>query len=771
MLFSLAACKLVITVPPGGVVKSASGNHDCGAGRTCEIDVVDVFFDESFSARSHEDYVFKGWRKKDRYFCGNSTENCVLSTTWMGDYPKIMAILASEQRFFLEPVFEVVPRITRDQIAVRGQVDETSDGFELRGRLTIDTGAQASLEFTDARLSLGFNAEGDLLVMNGVTNLPSPLAGFVTAEQDVRAEVGLYRGSEINADPAFEITLKDERQYLVFLVSQDFDINVYNPVDSSRSEKFTIGTPASGKIILIVDPADQMVYRYGETPLLGAFGEAESQQRLLPYKPWITHTRFPSFDGNRYETISIGVGVKAVDLLNLSGAQVIYEPGFSDINWKDPLNSPVAYKAGFNGAVDFAFSVVGFELFSFDIGRASALFNVNPRRGVMKLAGYLEPDVSWQPDWFTIIPQSRLSMDLTADSDGTLVSNIAGQYESVIPPADLEGSMRLDPRSVTYSGRIRGQSLDLPVSIRFADRTTTATVGVTADFSRAVTEGIDSGFASARDLVEDATAQLEDALRDYEFEVSLRGVRDLIPGAVDTAKTYLARLPDQVYSAVRAEVIKQINANRVCILTVCTPSDSSRNSIATRAASEARSKASSEIARYIPLLDNLKSRANDAGDEALRAGLEAALREIYKNRVFSKRISVTVSFAGISKTVSRTITQEVLSPDLAAKILAAADNMKYLPAASDRVVRGEQLVAGLPDAGIVDDIRDKVKAGNILPPTLTGVTYTVTSGDRYSAGIKFSDGSRYTVDFNVLDVRESIAGITELLANHVISAY
>ena len=235
VVLSLAACKLVVTVPQGGVVKSDSGNYKCNAGKTCEIDVVDVFFEESFAALPHNDYVFKGWRKKDRYFCGDSTEKCVLSTTWMDDYPKILALLASDQKFFLEPVFEVVPKITEDQIATRGEVDETPEGFDLRGRLTIDTGAQAPLEFTNARLSLGFNNEGDLLTMNGVTDLPSPLADFVTTEQNVRAEVGIYRGSEINADPAFEITLKDERQYLVFLISQDIDINVYNPLDSSRS--------------------------------------------------------------------------------------------------------------------------------------------------------------------------------------------------------------------------------------------------------------------------------------------------------------------------------------------------------------------------------------------------------------------------------------------------------------------------------------------------------------------------------------------------------
>ena len=108
-----------------------------------------------------------------------------------------------------------------------------------------------------------------------------------------------------------------------------------------------------------------------------------------------------------------------------------------------------------------------------------------------------------------------------------MVHKVTGRYESVIPPADLEGSMRMDPRSVTYSGRLRGETYNLPVSIRFADFTTTATVGITADFSQAVTDGIDSGFDAAKREVAAGLAELEAALTDLEFEVSLRGVRQL----------------------------------------------------------------------------------------------------------------------------------------------------------------------------------------------------------------------------------------------------
>ena len=43
-LLLLSACKIIIPVPEGGQVVSASGARDCAAGETCEIDVVDTFF-------------------------------------------------------------------------------------------------------------------------------------------------------------------------------------------------------------------------------------------------------------------------------------------------------------------------------------------------------------------------------------------------------------------------------------------------------------------------------------------------------------------------------------------------------------------------------------------------------------------------------------------------------------------------------------------------------------------------------------------------------
>jgi N-acetylneuraminic acid mutarotase len=100
----LSGCKVEITVPEGGRVGTISGAYACESGETCTIDVVDVFFDETFQAKPAPGYTFAAWRQKGRAFCGGRNRPCRLSTT---GFPgtKLMPFLESDDVFYLEPVF------------------------------------------------------------------------------------------------------------------------------------------------------------------------------------------------------------------------------------------------------------------------------------------------------------------------------------------------------------------------------------------------------------------------------------------------------------------------------------------------------------------------------------------------------------------------------------------------------------------------------------------------------------------------------------------
>ena len=101
----VAGCKIEISVPTGGTVRSQSDSYVCKSGETCTINVVDVFFDETFIAQAAPGYRFEGWRKSDGYLCGNSTKPCHLFTSIFEGNELLESILSSEEVSYLAPVF------------------------------------------------------------------------------------------------------------------------------------------------------------------------------------------------------------------------------------------------------------------------------------------------------------------------------------------------------------------------------------------------------------------------------------------------------------------------------------------------------------------------------------------------------------------------------------------------------------------------------------------------------------------------------------------
>lgn len=103
----LAGCKVEIKVPEGGRVITESGNIEaCESGQTCIVDVVDIFFDETFVAEPAEGMMFSGWEKLDRGLCGGNTDPCRLFTANFEGNDTFMSFLENDQEvFFLNPTF------------------------------------------------------------------------------------------------------------------------------------------------------------------------------------------------------------------------------------------------------------------------------------------------------------------------------------------------------------------------------------------------------------------------------------------------------------------------------------------------------------------------------------------------------------------------------------------------------------------------------------------------------------------------------------------
>ena len=109
ILSLLSACKLVVIVEEGGGVQSASGLRDCTTVGTCEFEVSDTSFSDSFTALPGSGFQFVRWQDGGGFLCGNSVNPvCPLSNTNLEGNAGAEAFIASDEAVTIKPIFERV---------------------------------------------------------------------------------------------------------------------------------------------------------------------------------------------------------------------------------------------------------------------------------------------------------------------------------------------------------------------------------------------------------------------------------------------------------------------------------------------------------------------------------------------------------------------------------------------------------------------------------------------------------------------------------------
>lgn len=107
-LTAVSGCKVQVQVPDNGRVATISGNYLCEASQTCEIEVVDLLFNEIFIAEPAEGFHFEGWRREAGYLCGDLTSPCQIITSGFEGNDILMDFLFSDEVFYLAPAFNNV---------------------------------------------------------------------------------------------------------------------------------------------------------------------------------------------------------------------------------------------------------------------------------------------------------------------------------------------------------------------------------------------------------------------------------------------------------------------------------------------------------------------------------------------------------------------------------------------------------------------------------------------------------------------------------------
>lgn len=657
--------------------------------------------------------------------------------------------------------------IKRSNIQVDGISEEvlpTTEGAEsamaVQGTTEITVGEQTQT-LGDADVTMEFDAEGNLIQLAGKTLLPPKMAENFAINSDVKARVGMYKGSEINADPDFGIQLKEDIYYFVYYMGTSTEI----VIGSEGSTQLTLEPPVSGEILFISDPTDPFYYYFASIPLVGETGHGKSLYGQIPFTPTEDFSELDAFDGQIIDKGSFALGMPFIDLFNIEGSRVtrLLTPG--DINWDDPMASDLSFKTGFNGAAKFSFAVLDVGLFEFDLASSSSTLDVAKARQHYAMQATLAPDVSWQPDWFTILPQSELVTNLVIDGESGFEYTMTGQYQSTIPPATMDGSFVLNQKKVSFNGQIDDPIVPLTVNALFEKNQVHAEINTAVNIAASVDQLVNQTLDDEITKVGQAYDNLTTAIADYELELSLHGLRGEIVSIVDNTVAKLDAIPNTVYNSVYTAVKSAIDnlcySKTVTVLGVsktysfCAGNYVNATSTATSWANSARTRADNAVSPVRTKLLRLKEVAQFADDETNREALRLALLDVYNNTSvtigINKSITIPLPWPFSNKTYSYNYSKTFYLVDstLANRIKDAADNIYRIAETSTIVLSAQGLIDQLPTLEEINQVKDDVLNKITVIPSFQGAGFDVI-GTNYSAYI-ILDGDRYNTAGNLLD--------------------
>lgn len=659
-------------------------------------------------------------------------------------------------------------KLSRANFTPMGDVIPMTDGYESVGDLVVATN-EFEQEFRNATLTLIFDENDELDLLNGDTDLPLQLSENVAVNGNVRAVVETLTGREINEDTDFGIQLMDDTKYFVFYIGTAFDITITDRSDPTQQETITLGTPATGEILMIADPTDTFLYDYSSTPLVGSRGTGSSDNGLIPFVPALSFAALDSFTGHQLENGSIGLGFKYVDFFEVSGTGVFKNSTYADINFDDVFASDFEYRGGLNGDLDFALSVVGFGLFSFDLAEVSATLDVGFDRQQLAMALNIEPDQALFPDAYNIGPSAAATGSGYLNGDGEYGIYLDATWGSELPEASIGGLLSVENDLVALTGTVDEGGQSLSVSLEFADNQTTGRVEFPESFSASINNTVSAALDRRTAEVEQLIEDLEQATQDYEFEVSLRGLRESLPAMMDAAITTLNGIPGAARSQARSSALSYMRNTCISVLfgSVCLDDVADENAIANNAGNAAYNRSASAIVSPKAAMTELKRRAQEADDEALRQALKAALDAAYANR----RVTISASYAHtfgspINKrytVYNRTWTETVLSNSNAAAINTASQNVYRIQETSDIVISTQEILDRIPTTEVIESVKAEVEDGTADMPSVDGLGYTA-SNDQYTAFVTI-DGQDRETPINVLKPSDVQDGVSDLLAD------
>jgi len=257
----------------------------------------------------------------------------------------------------------------------------------------------------------------------------------------------------------------------------------------------------------------------------------------------------------------------------------------------------------------------------------------------------------------------------------------------------IEGVSRVSPSGMAVAGKTKVPKFELAIS---GGVQKTSNGGVTVSGSMSVPEALQPDMQgeirkaaqTAQQEVDGALKRYQEATKDFEFELSLRGMRTVVPPVTDA-----------IVAEIDRQIVANINARWPKINTIFGPIEAPGKSLGLSIARE-------QAEPYKARLRELK-RLMQTGDNAtVRAALDATIRAVLANERL--RITYRVPVVGTTITIYDRV---LLDATMKSRLNAALLGVRALPEASNRRISAEQIWNAVPKKEILRKVGDDIEKG------------------------------------------------------------
>ncbi len=590
------------------------------------------------------------------------------------------------------PPIEQLPvsNLTRDDLEATGTVVDTEDGFTVDGALTMTTSDTSAVTFTNAELVVRHDEQGRVRSISGKAEIPSPHER-IEFEDPVRADVGFFPGKWLNENRDLGITLQEDTDYFVFDFEARLQMNIATGETGEDAVRaVSVQAPVGGRALMVMDFADPMYYVYGQQDLLGNVGTGWSLNQRIPFRPSRSVgagvVDFGAFDGGAIRKGSFPI----FKIIKVTGVSVDNAYTEFHMSTEDPLSSDlrVGYRLGSEGEAELDLGIK--DMVGISIPLASSSSGVWAEASVQDVfngyyyaEGQTSDDRSWWPSFIPVKPANVLAANAYVTSEGAFEVGLSGTYGWEFPDGlhTMGGVFNLNNDAMLLEGRVVSGDIEYAVGGRVTEQETRAYFQPPQQLMDEIASTVNDEVLPRIDEAEAAWNDVQEATQDYEFELSLRGLREDIPPMIDEGR---AQLSAGVASAIAQQDGKAWE-------------------------SDFRSKITAADNVYHDQLTQLRNAATNATDNATtRAVLERELREMAARKIFS----FTYRYQVFGVTVySTTVTRRILSDTQANRLLQAADNVHRIGETSDIKVQMEQVYETVNERELFEDVRDDLENG------------------------------------------------------------